>query len=112
MSEYHDMFRLRRLFFVPDRRTDCALELIPLPSGRVAPCSAIAAYSHGHDVSWLPHLAEVSPEQAYEALCDMYEDPKSKLASLCTRCDWWTQFHTNEAGHTPIYEFVRFDESN
>jgi hypothetical protein len=109
VSEYFDVFRLRRLFFMPERRTDCGLELIPLPSGRVAPCCAVAIYSHDHDVSWLPHLAETTPGEAYEALCDMYEDPNSKLASLCARCDWWTQFHTDERGHTPIYEVVRFE---
>jgi Radical SAM superfamily len=109
VSEYYDVFRLRRLFFIPERRTDCSLELIPLPSGRVAPCCAIAIYSHDHDVSWLPHLADVSQKEAYETLCDMYEDPNSKLASLCANCDWWTQFHTNEHGHTPIYEVVNFN---
>jgi MoaA/NifB/PqqE/SkfB family radical SAM enzyme len=109
VSEYHDVFHLRRLFFVPERRTDCRLEIVPLPSGRAAPCCAVAVYSHDHDVSWLPDLAEVDVTTAYHQLCDMYEDPTSPLAALCTKCDWWTQFHTDADGNTPIYQMIRFD---
>jgi hypothetical protein len=108
VSEYYDVFRLRRLFFEPKARTDCAIGLIPLPSGKVAPCCAIAIYSHEHDVSWLPDLRQTTPEDAHKQLCDMYEDPRSKLSALCATCDWWVQFHTDAAGNTPIYERIAF----
>jgi MoaA/NifB/PqqE/SkfB family radical SAM enzyme len=111
VSEYYDVFQLRRLFFLPDRRVNCSLKLIPLPSGYVAPCCAIAIYSHDHDVSWLPHLANVSPKQAYDELCNMYEDQASPLAHICTKCNWWTQFYTNEKGNTPIFEMIEFNHA-
>ncbi len=109
VSEYRDVFRLRRLFWLPEKRTACPVELIPLPSGHVAPCCAVAIYSHDHDVSWLPHLSQVTPEEAHRSLCDMYEDPGSALAALCSNCDWWVQFHVNEQGNTPIFERVHFE---
>jgi len=110
VSEYHDVFRLRRLFFLPERRTDCHVGVIPLPSGQVAPCCAVVIYSHDHDVSWLPHLKDDTPEQAYQKLCDMYEDPTSPLSKLCATCDWWVQFHTDENGNTPVYQVVTFND--
>jgi Radical SAM superfamily len=110
VSEYHDIFRLRRLFFLPKQRTDCHINIIPLPSGRVAPCCAVVIYSHDHDVSWLPHLKDDTIEQAYQKLCDMYEDTNSQLSKLCATCDWWVQFHTDENGNTPIYQMVKFNE--
>jgi hypothetical protein len=109
VSEYHDVFRLRRLFFEPETRTNCAIQLIPLPSGRVAPCCAVAIYSHDHDVSWLPNLRDTTPQAAHKQLCDMYEDPDSALSALCAKCDWWVQFHTDAAGNTPIYERIAFN---
>ena len=109
VSEYHDMFNFRRIFFVPEKRSDCRLELIPLPTGRIAPCCAIAIYAHDQDVSWLPHLAEDSPEEAYRKLCDMYDDPASPLGKICQTCNWWVQFHTNDRGETPIYQRVEFE---
>ena len=111
VAEYRDVFRLQQLFFLPECRTDCRLELVPLPTGKVAPCCAIAIYAHDHDVSWLPDLAETGQESAYRQLCDLYDDPASPLARLCTQCDWWTQFHVDERGNTPIFERIWFDRS-
>jgi hypothetical protein len=110
VSEYFDIFRFRRIFFVPEQRTDCRLELIPLPTGRIAPCCAVAIFAHDHDVSWLPHLAADSPAEAYRKLCDMYDDPASPLGRICRTCNWWAQFHTNAKGETPIYQRVEFGE--
>lgn len=109
VSEYYDVFHLRRLFTMPERRTNCRLELIPLPTGKVAPCCAIAIYAHDHDVSWLPDLAEVSQDEAYHRLCDLYEDPASPLAALCRQCDWWTQFHVDAQGNSPHFEIMWFN---
>jgi hypothetical protein len=108
VAEYHDVFQFRKIFFLPEKRTDCNLQLIPLPSGRVAPCCAVAIHGHDQDVSWLPHLAEDSPEEAYRKLCDLYDDPKSPLGQLCGKCNWWVQFHCNEKWETPIYQRVNF----
>jgi hypothetical protein len=112
VSEYYDTFRFRRVFFLPVQRTDCRLEIIPLPTGRVAPCCAIAIHAHNQDVSWLPHLAEVTPEEAYRQLCDMYENPDSPLARICQSCDWWVQFHLNERGDSPVYERVELSDAD
>jgi hypothetical protein len=108
VSEYFDIFRFRRIFFLPEKRTDCHLKLIPLPTGRIAPCCAIAIFAHDQGVSWLPHLAEDSAAEAYRKLCDMYDDPASPLGRICGTCNWWVQFHTNDRGETPIYERVEF----
>jgi hypothetical protein len=109
VSEYHDIFHLRRLFSLPEKRGNCELKLIPVPSGRVAPCCAIAIYAHDEDVSWLPHLERDTPEEAYRKLCDLYDDPNSPLSKLCAKCDWWTQFHTDARGNSPICSRVQFD---
>ncbi len=109
VSEYYDVFRFRRVFHLPRRRTDCLLQLMPLPTGRVAPCCAVVIHAHDRDVSWLPHLADDSPEEAYRKLCDLYDDPESPLGEICKTCDWWVQFHTNDVGESPIYERVELD---
>ena len=31
----------------------------------------------------------MSLQDAYDRLCDMYEDPDSPLAKLCRSCEWW-----------------------
>jgi hypothetical protein len=109
VSEVYDVVRFRHVFYLPPRRTDCRLSLIPLPSGRVAPCCAVMIHSHENDASWLPHLAEDSPEAAYRKLCDLYDDPQSPLGKLCQTCDWWVQFHGSETGSTPICQRVDLD---
>lgn len=111
VAEYHDIFRFRRIFSVPKKRIDCHIKLIPLPTGRVAPCCAVAIYAHDQDVSWLPHLANETPDEAYRKLCDLYEDPRSPLSKLCRTCDWWVQFQTDAQSASPILEMVRFDSS-
>lgn len=108
VSENYDIFRFRRIFSLPRQRTDCEVKLIPLPTGRVAPCCAIAVYAHDRDVSWLPHLADDGPDEAYKKLCDMYDDPGSPLGAICKTCDWWVQFQIDRRGDSPIYEKVEF----
>lgn len=88
-AEYHDTFRFRNTFFVPERRNDCRLQLLLVPSGRIAPCCAMQVHQHYHDLTWLPHIDEVSLEDAYTRLCDMYDDPSSPLGKICKDCDWW-----------------------
>ncbi len=89
-AEYFDTFSFRNTFFLPQKRVDCDLQLYIMPSGRIAPCCAIAVYQHDNDVSWLPHVDEVaSLQDAHEALCDIYEDPNGPMASICSKCDWW-----------------------
>jgi hypothetical protein len=106
VSEVYDVLRFRRVFYLPPQRTDCHVKLLPLPTGRIAPCCAVMIHAHENDVSWLPHLAEDSPEAAYRKLCDLYDDPQSPLGQLCKTCDWWVQFHSDDGLRSPIYERV------
>jgi MoaA/NifB/PqqE/SkfB family radical SAM enzyme len=108
VSEYYDIFRFRRIFSTPRQRINCEVKLYPLPTGRVAPCCAVAIYAHDRDVSWLPHLNEDGPEEAYRKLCDLYDDPLNPLGAICKGCDWWVQFQTDRRGRSPIYERVEF----
>jgi len=92
-AEYFNTFEFRNVFYVPDQRVDCDIEIYVMPSGRIVPCCAMAVYQHDHDVSWLPHIDEVkSLDEAYQRLCDIYEDPKGPMASICAKCDWWIMF--------------------
>lgn len=109
-TEYYDVFRFRQAFFVPKKRTNCEIQLYVMPSGRVAPCCAMAVYQHEHDVSWLPHIdSGRSLEEIYQSLCDLYDDPNSPLAKLCASCDWWMLFHYKD-GQTPYLKMVPFDK--
>ncbi|WP_161957949.1 radical SAM protein [Azospirillum palustre] len=109
-TEYYDVFRFRQAFFVPKKRTNCEIQLYVMPSGRVAPCCAMAVYQHEHDVSWLPHIdSGRSMEEIYQSLCDLYDDPDSPLSKLCATCDWWMLFHYKD-GQTPYLKMVPFDK--
>ncbi len=37
-AEYYDVLKFRNLFFVPEKRNDCHIQLYVLPSGQVTPC--------------------------------------------------------------------------
>lgn len=108
-AEYLDTWQYRNIFFNPEKRNDCKIQLYVLPSGRIAPCCAMMVHAHDHDVSWLPHIAEVSLEEAYRQLCDLYEDPASPLAKLCQTCDWWIMWTPPENGATPYLRTVPLD---
>ena len=109
-AEYHDTWRYRNTFFNPEKRNDCKIQLYVLPSGRIAPCCAMMVHAHDHDVSWLPHVAEVSLEEAYRRLSDLYEDSSSPLAKLCQTCDWWIMWTPPENGATPYLRCVPLDD--
>lgn len=92
-AEYFNTFEFRNVFYVPDQRVDCDIEIYVMPSGRIVPCCAMAVYQHDNDVSWLPHIDEVkSLDEAYQKMCDIYEDPNGPMASICAKCDWWIMF--------------------
>lgn len=108
-AEYYNTFSFRNLFFIPDRRVDCDIRLYIMPSGRIAPCCAIAVYQHDNDVSWLPHVDEVaSLQEAHERLCDLYEDPQGPMAPICSKCDWWI---LSMPGNSPYIRAVDLDSS-
>jgi uncharacterized Fe-S cluster-containing radical SAM superfamily protein len=89
-AEYFDTFKFRNIFYQPEERVNCDIDLYVMPSGRIAPCCAIAVYQHDNDVSWLPHIDDVTDlKEAHEKLCDLYEDPNGPMAPLCAKCDWW-----------------------
>jgi MoaA/NifB/PqqE/SkfB family radical SAM enzyme len=108
-AEYYDTFRFRNMFFTPKERVDCKMQLYVLPSGYITPCCAMMVYAHDHDVSWLPHIASDTLEEAQAKLCDLYEDPHSKLGKICANCDWWILWAKDEQGHTPYLRPVELD---
>jgi len=95
-AEYHDTFYFRWLFHRPTQRVNCRISTYVVPSGRIAPCCAMVVHQHDQDVSWLPHIDTHTLEEAYQASCDMYDDPESPLGQLCKKCDWWILHAVNE----------------
>ncbi len=59
-AEYYDVLKFRNLFFVPEKRNDCHIQLYVLPSGQITPCCAMMVQSHEADTSWLPNIADTS----------------------------------------------------
>lgn len=108
-AEYYDIFRFRNIFFQPQERDDCRIQTYVLPSGKIAPCCAVMVYAHDHDVSWLPDIRSHTLQQAYDALCDMYEDAESPLGKLCANCDWWIMYSREQVGQTPYLQQVPLD---
>jgi len=110
-AEYYDVLKFRNLFYVPDVRNDCHIQLYVLPSGQIAPCCAMMVEAHETDTSWLPNIADTPLQEAYDKLCDMYEDPNSELGKVCAKCQWWVMWSDQKDGSSPYMKSVRFDES-
>lgn len=110
-AEYYDTLKFRNVFYVPERRNDCHIQLYVLPSGYITPCCAMMVRSHDHDTSWLPHIADVTLQEAYDRLCDLYEDPGSELGKVCAQCQWWIMWSEQRDGATPYMTCVRFDRA-
>ena len=108
-AEYYDTLKFRNLFFIPEKRNDCHIQLYVLPSGYITPCCAMMVQSHESDTSWLPHLKDNSLQEAYDKLCDMYEDPESELGKVCAKCQWWVMWSEHKDGESPYMRSVRFD---
>lgn len=102
-AEYFDIFRYRNLLATPEKRVDCRIQTYVLPSGKISPCCAIMVYAHDHDVEWLPDVRTHSLQQAYDELCDMYDDPGSPLAKQCADCDWWIMWDQGAEGNSPYF---------
>jgi MoaA/NifB/PqqE/SkfB family radical SAM enzyme len=102
-AEYFDIFRYRNLLATPKKRVDCGIQTYILPSGKIAPCCAMIVYAHDHNVDWLPDIETSTLKEAYDKLCDMYDDPKSPLAKLCADCDWWIMWDQDPQGHSPYF---------
>jgi pyruvate-formate lyase-activating enzyme len=109
-AEYYDTLKFRSLFHVPEKRNDCHIQPYVLPTGQVTPCCAIMVHAHEGDVSWLPNIADTSLPEAYDKLCDMYEDPNSELGKICSKCQWWVMWSELKDGATPYLKTIRFDQ--
>ena len=105
-AEYHDTFKFRNLFYMPEKRVDCKIQTYVTPTGKIAPCCAIMVYQHENNVDWLPSITTHTLEQAYQQLCDMYDDPASPLAKHCKDCQWWIMWSPHVAGQTPYNKSV------
>ena len=109
-AEYYDVLKFRNLHFIPEKRNDCHIQLYVLPSGQIAPCCAMMVQSHETDISWLPNIADVSLQDAYNRLCDMYEDRSSELGKVCAKCHWWVLWSERKDGHTPYMKSITFSQ--
>ncbi len=109
-AEYYDTLKFRNLFHVPEKRNDCHIQLYVLPSGQITPCCAIMVQAHDTELPWLPNIRDVPLKDAYDKLCDMYEDPKSELGKICSKCDWWVMWSDLENHATPYMKHIRFDQ--
>lgn len=109
-AEYYDTLKFRNLFFVPEKRNDCHIQLYVLPSGQVTPCCAMMVKAHETDVPWLPNIRDVPLQAAYDQLCDMYEDPNSELGKICSQCQWWVMWSEQRGDCSPYMKSVRFDQ--
>jgi hypothetical protein len=106
-SEYHDTWRFRNLFNAPEKRNDCVIQTYVLPSGKIAPCCAMMVHAHDGEADWLPDVKTHTLKQAYDELCDMYDDPQSPLGKLCANCDWWILWAPHVDGATPYNRQVQ-----
>jgi hypothetical protein len=95
-AEYYNQLKFRNIFHQPKHRANCEIKTYVVPSGHIAPCCAIMVNQHDGDTSWLPHVDTHTLEEAYNELCDLYEDPDSPLSRICRECDWWIMWAPNE----------------
>jgi hypothetical protein len=100
-AEYHDIFKFRNKLFEPEKRNDCHIKVYLLPTGQMAPCCAMTVYQHHHQVDWLPHIKDTTPQQALDHFKRLYADPDSPLGRLCQGCDWWIMWARDTEGKTP-----------
>jgi pyruvate-formate lyase-activating enzyme len=108
-AEYYDTLKFRNLFHVPEQRNDCHIQPYVLPSGQITPCCAIMVQAHDTDLPWLPNIADTPLHEAYDRLCDMYEDPNSELGKICSKCQWWVMWSEVKDGASPYLKTIRFD---
>jgi pyruvate-formate lyase-activating enzyme len=109
--EYFDQWRFRKTFSQPPRRVNCEIATYVVPSGHIAPCCAVMVHAHDGDTSWLPHVDTHTLKEAYDELCDLYDDPQSPLAKLCADCDWWIMWAQNDNENGTAYcRWVDFTE--
>ncbi len=110
-AEYYDIFKFRNKFFEPTERANCEMSVYLLPTGQMAPCCAMMVYQHYHNVDWLPHIDDTTPEAAYEQFVGLYNDPESDFRkNICSKCDWWIMWAKDEAGNTPYWRSVQLSE--
>ncbi|UKJ78128.1 radical SAM protein [Azospirillum brasilense] len=105
-AEYYNTFLFRNTFHFPEKRNNCRIKLYLLPTGHLAPCCAMQVYQHEKDASWLPHIDQMTLQDAYDYLCDLYENPDSPFANLCQQCDWWILYADAKDGATPYLRCV------
>lgn len=108
-AEYFDIFKYRNIHYEPEKRVDCQIQTYVLPSGKIAPCCAMMVYAHDNDVSWMPDIRTHTLQEAYDELCNMYEDPESELASHCRKCQWWIMW-TRKDDMTPYLKVVNLNK--
>jgi hypothetical protein len=60
----------------------------------------MTVYQHHHQVDWLPHIRDTTPDEALRRFQEMYRDSSSPLGRLCQGCDWWIMWARDEEGKT------------
>jgi hypothetical protein len=94
------------VFNAPSERGDCKILTFVQPNGSITPCCAIGVHAHENELDWLPNIRTHTLEQAYQSLCDLYDDPNSPLGKLCGQCDWWILWTPDENGRTPYMRSI------
>ena len=92
---------------VPGRRSPCTIGLNIMPSGSYYPCCGLVNLYKIQEFSWLPHIDDHSPTQAYNIFLDLYMDATGEWRDICRKCDLWTYFVCYEDGSSP--HLVRVD---
>lgn len=100
-AEYYDTWHFRNIFSAPKERKNCKINTYVQPSGKITPCCALGVHQHENDLDWLPTVDTHTIPEAYQYLCDLYDDPNSPLAELCKKCDWWIVWAPNADRSTP-----------
>jgi len=104
-AEYYDTWNFRNTFTQPQKRVNCKISTLIQPSGKITPCAAIGVHCHENELDWLPTVDSHGLQDAYDYLCDLYDDPNSPLSKLCAGCDWWILYDQQE-GQSPYYRQV------
>ena len=93
--------KFKSTYYFPKERNECDIHAYLLPNGQVSPCCTINTHSNYFDLDWLPNIDEMTAQEAYDQLQDMYHDPSSPLREICGRCEQWIRFHKPNDGNFP-----------
>jgi hypothetical protein len=95
----------------PNGRCDCEFSLSLLPSGYMVPCCALAAYAPFNEVTWLPHIDNTTPREAWDYLNGLYNTENSSFRDICKNCDFWLLSYRDESGNSPCVLTIKLENT-